>query len=53
MEIKRDEWLGFVRWTNFIVGFTNLYLFMAGAGYHLLAIATINIAVWVFTRRYE
>tara|TARA_R100000808_G_scaffold12249_1_gene30674 strand:- start:322 stop:477 length:156 start_codon:yes stop_codon:yes gene_type:complete len=51
MEIKRDEWFNSIRWFNLIVGFMNLYLYVYGGGYHLLALGTINIAVWVFTRR--
>ncbi len=31
----------------------NLYLYVYGGGYHLLALGTINIAVWVFTRRWR
>ena len=51
MEINRDEWFGFIRWVNFIVGFMNIYLYINGGGYHFLALGILNIAVWVFTRR--
>ena len=51
MGIRRDEWLGVVRWLNLIVGFFNIYLYINGIGHHLLAIGMINIAIWVFTRR--
>ena len=51
MEIKRDELFHFVRWINLLVGILNMYFFSGGGGYHLLAIGTLNIAVWVFTRK--
>ena len=51
MEINRDEWFGFIRWLNFIVGFMSIYLYINGGGYYLLALGMLNIAVWIFTRR--
>ena len=48
---RRDEFVGFIRWINLIVGLFNLYLFIAGGGYHLLGIGALNMTVWVFTRR--
>ena len=51
MEIKRDEVFQFVRWLNFLAGLFNLYLFYMGAGYHLLGISLLNMAIWAFTRK--
>ena len=51
MEINRDEWFGFIRWLNFMIGFMNIYFFINSGGYPLLALGMLNIAVWVFTRR--
>lgn len=48
---RRDEFFGFVRWINLIIGLLNMYLFISGGGYHLLGIGALNIGVWVFTRR--
>ena len=49
--MKRDELLQFIRWFNLFVGVFNFYLFSMGAGYHLLGLGFINIALWALTRK--
>ena len=51
MQVKRDEWYGFVRWLNLIVGLLVFYIYIIGGGHHLLSIGMVNLTVWVFTRR--
>ena len=51
MEIKRDELFHFVRWLNLLVGGLLGYFFLMGSGYHIIALALLNIAVWTFTRK--
>ena len=51
MQVKRDEWYGFVRWLNLIVGLLGFYIYIIGGGHHLLSIGMVNLTVWVFTRR--
>ena len=51
MAMRRDEYFGFIRWINLIVGLLNLYLYINGMGQHLLGLGIINLAIWIFTRR--
>ena len=48
--MKRDELINIVRIVNLIVGFLNIYLFTAGAGYALLGIGMLNVGAWAMTR---
>ena len=50
MGLKRDEMFQVARVLNLLVGLLNVYLYVHGAGYHLLGIAMLNIGVWAFTR---
>jgi len=52
MEIKRDEMFHFIRWMNLIIGLYSIYYYMVGGTWYLLAIGFLNIAIWVFTRKY-
>ena len=51
MDIKRDELFHFIRWGNLLAGVLMLYLWRIGAGYHLLSLGLLNIAIWTFTRK--
>tara|TARA_Y100001951_G_C11036327_1_gene127742 strand:- start:73 stop:237 length:165 start_codon:yes stop_codon:yes gene_type:complete len=50
METERNEMFQATRWLNLLVGLLNVYLYGNGAGYHLLGIGMLNIAVWAFSR---
>ncbi len=49
--INKGDLFQFARWINLFVGIFNLYLFTLGGGLFLLGLGSLNIGVWVFSRK--